>query len=361
MDLRKTAAMLLILSVCVSLCSCGYNPKVVGTVTDPDGNTIDITCGEYLCAQYEITDKLLDEAGATGTIDMKATMDAEYEGGTVRDYVHKATEDRILRMKVTEYLYGQTDLATDVSSQIYYDTYIQSDWSSNSSVLMSNGIGFDSFKKYEMQIIRAGQLPYAVYGEGGDQALTTDFVNNYIKNRFGRFTYISLPYRRMLDTDLSEDELATLRTYAEDILEKASNPEGSEGMSIKARISQAAETHREDYMNLLGYNQDMESIVNENVAMMYGDGTFTEEQYDQMFPSQPGDFILVDGGSGLFSIVYREQNVAEEDTYDNLLHSVITVVANERFSDYLDLRAAEFTIELDPKAVKYYSPDKIVF
>lgn len=361
MNLRKTAALLLVSAVCMSLCSCGYNPKVVGTITDPDGNKTDITCGQYLCAQYEITTALLNEAGVSGEIDMEKTMDSEYDGGTVRTYVQKATAERLLKRAVTDYMFANMDIEDDESVQLYYDSYIQSDWSASSSTLVRNGISFDSFHEYEMKSIRATRVPYIFYGEGGEQALTEDFVNNYIKNRYGRFTYISLPYHKLMDIALTDEDKAKLRSYAEQILEEAMNAQVADVVSVRERIAAAAEAHATDYLNMLGYDQDMDSITYEGQQLMYGDGTLTNAQYDQMFPSNPGDYMLIDGGDGLFIIAYRENNVPEEDTYENLLDKVITVVANDRFPDYLEEKSNEFTLELDPKAIKYYSPDKIVF
>lgn len=361
MNLRKTAALLLIIAVCLSLCSCGYNPKVVGTITDPDGNVIDITCGQYLVAQYEATVNLLTELGASGEIDLKKVMDTRYEGSTIREYIKEKVSRKILDRAVTDYLYSQTDLDSDVSAKIYYDNYIQNNWVSNSDTMIKNGIGYDSFKAYEWQAIKANMVPYVLYGEGGEQELTREYVNTFISSGVGRFTYLSLPYRKVMDVGLSDDEKRDLRTYANLILAACRSADIPAHGTVKNVIADIAEEYSTNYQNMLGYYQDMESITYENQRIIVGDGSFTTDQQAQMFGAKVGEFVVVDGGDGLFIIAYRHALDPETDTYDNLINDVIASVARERFQTYIDEKAVDFSIELDKKAVKYYDPDKIVF
>ena len=205
MRLRKIAALLLVFTVCLTLCSCGYNPKTVGTVTDPEGNKIDITCGQYLLVQYETVMSLLNSAGVSGQIDLSKVLDTEYGDSTVREFIRSSLPEALLRRAVVDYLYDRTDLGDDVATKIYYDNYVQSDWASSSSSYLQNGIGFESFKAYEMQMIKASRIPYDLYGKGGEKELTEEYVNQFIAEKCGRFTYISLPYRKVMGVDLTDE------------------------------------------------------------------------------------------------------------------------------------------------------------
>ena len=361
MKIKKIAAVLLLLALCLGLCSCGYNPKTVGTVTDPEGRKIDITCGQYLIAQYESLVSILNSAGASGQIDLVKLLDTEYEGGTIRDYIRSRLPDILLRRAVTDYLYDKTDLGDDTATKIYYDNYIQNDWASNSNSFLQNGIGFDSFRNYELQMLKAAQIPYVLYGKGGEQELSEEYVNDFIAEKCGRFTYISLPYRKVMDVGLTDEEKKELKSYAEQIL-AACEAEGIPAHgSAKNVIASAAQEFTVKYQSMLGYEQEMESITYDYQRRVIGDGTFTEAQYEQMFKAAPGEFVLVDGGDGLYIIAYRSELDPEEDTYDKLFNEAIVYVAGEQFQSYVEEKAKGFSIELDPKAVEYYSPDKIVF
>lgn len=361
MNFKRSVAMLLIVSVCLTLCSCGYNPKTVGTITDPDGNVINITCGEYLCAQYEVTVGLLNEAEVSGEIDIEKFLDTWYDGGTVREYISQRVSEILLQKAVTDYLYDRTDLGDDVATTIYFDNYVQNEWSTNRDALIRNGIGFDSFKKYEIQSLKSAQLPYDLYGEGGEQELSREYVEKFIKNGVARFTYLSLPYRKVMGVDVTDEEKKELRSYATQILKACEEAEIPAHGSVKGVIASAAEEFSTNYQNMLGYVQDMESITYENERMVTGDGKFTAQQYAQMFGAKVGEYVMVDGGDGLYTIAYRQELDPETDNYDSLINEIIAVVASERFQSYLDENAKGFTIELDKKAAKYYSPEKIVF
>ena len=361
MKFRKIAALLLVFTISLTLCSCGYNPKTVGTVTDPEGNKIDITCGQYLLVQYETVVSLLNSAGVSGQIDLSKLMDTEYGDGTVRDFIRSSLPEALLRRAVVDYLYDKAGLGDDVATKIYYDNYVQSNWASDSSSYLQNGIGFESFKVYEMQMLKAAQLPYDLYGKGGEKELTEEYVNEFIEEKCGRFTYISLPYRKVMGVELTDEDKKELKSYAEQILAACEEKGVPAHGSAKSVIAAAADEFYVKYQSMLGYEQDMESITYENQRRVFGDGTFTDAQYEQMFKAQPGEFVLIDGGDGLYIIAYRTELDPEADTYDELYDEAVAYVAGQEFQDYITEKAEGFSIELDSKAVEYYSPDKIVF
>ena len=362
MMIRKTAAVLLIFALCMSLTACGYNPEVVGTITGPDGKVTEITCGEYLAAQYEVVYSIVESAEISDSqqIDMKKLMALEAsEGKTIGEYVAETLKETLIRRTVTDDLFEKTGMSYDEATRQYYDSYIQSDWSDSSSYMLQNGIGFDSFYKYEMQIIKAGQIPYALYGKGGEQELDEEFLEKFMETKVGRFTYLNLPYQKALGIDNTDTDKATLKAYAQEILTIINETEHAVGVPAKDLIATAANGYTDRYQNLLGYRQEMDSITKENSLLMYGDGTFTEDQYDQMLNVNPGEFAVIDGGNGLYSIVYRHE-LQETDTADYLINSIINAVAAGMYQEYLAELAEGYSIELDEKAVKYYSPEKIV-
>lgn len=362
MTIRKTAAVLLLTALCLGLTSCGYNPEIVGTVTSPDGKVTEITCGEYLCAQYEVVYDIVQQAGISDSqqIDMKKLMELEAgDGETIREYVAEAVKETLINRTVTDDLYEKTELAGDVATMIYYDNYIQSDWADTSAYMRANGIGYDSFHDYEMQIIKAGQIPYVLYGKGGEKELSEEYIAEYMEKRVGRYTYLNLPYRNALGTDLSSSDIATLKAFANEILALINETEHAAGVPAKDLIANAANEYTDRYQNLLGYRQEMSSITYENQLLMDGDGTFTQGQYDQMLRVKEGEFALIEGDTGLFSIVYRHP-LEESDTADNLINNIITAVAGDMYRQYLAELAEGYTIEFDEKAIKYYSPEKIV-
>ena len=87
-------------------------------------------------------------------------------------------------------------------------------------------------------------------------------------------------------------------------------------------IASAAEEFTTNYQNMLGYVQDMESITYENERMVTGDGKFTAQQYAQMFGAKVGEYVMVDGGDGLYTIAYRQELDPETDNYDSLINEI---------------------------------------
>jgi len=358
--IRRSAALLLVMTVCFALSSCGYNPETVGTITDPDGNTIEITCGEYLAAQYETVIQMLNDAGATGDVDIKALMETAYGDGTLGNFITGLVPEVLAQRAVADYVYDKTDYADDLNNRIYYDNYIRNGWATESSNMLQNGISFESYTKYQMQLLKTNALPYIIYAEGGERELSDEFIADFIETSCGRFTYLSLPYRKFGDVTTTDEELKELRKYAEEILAAASSAEVASQVSKKDIIASAAEEYSQKYQNMLGYLQEMSSITYENTLLMKGDGNFTDSQYEQMLAVPVGEYALIDGGDGLYTIVYREELDAENDTPENLLNNIISAVASGDLQDYISEKAAGFSVELDDKAVKYYSADKIV-
>ena len=362
MIIRKTAAVLLIAALCLGLTSCGYNPETVGKVTGPDGFEKEITCGEYLAAQYEVVFNIVQQAGITGNqqIDMTKLMELETsDGGTIREYVADAVSQTLINRMVTDYLYDRADIAEDDATKIYFDNYIQEDWASNSSYMLQNGIGYESFRTYEMQILKASQIPYVLYGKGGEKELSEEYISEYMETKVGRYTYLNLPYRKAMGVENTASDIAKLKSYAQEILDAVTSGHHIDISEPKDIIADAANEYTDKYQSLLGYYQEMSSITSENVLLLYGNGTFTTDQYDQIFRVGVGEYAIIEGEDGLFTIVYRHE-LGETDTADNLFNEIITAVAGSMFSQYIAETAEKFSIELDEKATAYYSPDKIV-
>ena len=362
MIIRKTAAVLLIAALCLSLASCGYNPETVGTITGPDGLVREITCGEYLAAQYQVVYEIVQQAGITDNqqIDMKKLMDLEAaDGGTIRDFVARSVKQTLINRTATDYLYDKTDLGDDAMTQMYYENYIQNDWAQSSQFMLQNGIGYESFRNYEMQILKGTQLPYAIYGKGGEKELSEEFVNEFMETKVGRFTYIKLPYRKVMNVDNTQAENNTLKAYANEILAAIQEEKRADVVPPKDIIAEVAGGYADRYQNILGYHQEMDSITNDNQLLLNGDGKFTAAEYEQIFKVEIGEYAVIEGANGLYSIVFRH-GLAAEDTVDNLFNNIITAAAAPMFQEYLAETAEKFTIEFDEKATKYYSPDKIV-
>ena len=349
--MKRILAVAVIAALCVCLCSCGYNPQVVGSVKDADGEGTEISCGRYLVAQFTASDSALYTFDPTGSSDFASVLKGEIDGTDAREWIAQETERLIMRAAAVDRIGADNGIAFTPDEKYVYDYSIGYGWSSYHDIYMANGISYDTFYDYQMNIALDAELTLRLYGTGGPMELDEEIVKDYRDNKTARVTLLLLPGTpsdssiTLTDEDLAMlDELAA-KVYAE--------------VQESGDFSAVREAYEPLYEEILGEGC-LDGAYSSSVLAIEGDGRYSADMMKALLGSETGDYGLLDAGSHNYS-VFRREELKESDTLDYIRDSICDIVAADRYEELIDEYTKGWTLDLDQKAVKYYSVDKVTF
>ena len=347
--MKRFIALIAVIVMCGLLCSCGYNPKEVGTVKAADGKEYVISCGRYLICQFTATDSGLYSVDPTGATTLQTLLEGTIDGKDAREWIAGETERLLIRAAAIDRIAEENGVTFTAEEKYIYEYSIGYGWNSYHSIYMANGISHDTFYDYQMNMAMDTQLPTRLFGKGGPNEISDSLVEEYIYDKTARVTFIYTPYQKEDGSTLTDDEMELLDTYAEN-LRKDVEEQGFDAV---------IDTYTVLYEALLGEGCFDTAYTQDQLAIR-GDGQFTDAFYDVLLDSDMGEYGFYDAGSHSYAI-FRRDDLKAEDTVEKLKDDVAAVVAPDLFEKMLEEYVKGWTVELDQKAVKYYSVDKITF
>ncbi len=347
--MKRFIAAIAVIVLCGLLCSCGYNPKEVGNVKTADGREYVITCGRYLICQFTATDSALYTVDPTGATTLEKLLEGTVEGKPAREWIAAETERLLIRADAVDRIAEENKVQFTPEEKYINEYSIGYGWNNYYSIYMANGISHETFYDYQMNMAMDIQLPNRLYVTGGPYEIPDSLVEEYLYDKIARLTFIVTPSKKEDGSALTEEEQARLDSFAED-LRKDVEEKG---------FDEVLDTYKHLYEEVLGEGCFDEAYTQDQLAIR-GDGQFADALYDALLDSDMGEYGSYDAGSHSY-VIFRRDDLKAEDTVASLKDEVAKVVAPDMFEKLLEEYVKGWTVELDQKAAKYYSVDKITF
>ena len=345
---KKLICIIAVVSALLILCSCGYNPKTVGTIDD-----FDITAGNYLSLQLEAyCNAALDYSN--GTSYSLGFLKDEYKGVPAVDYVNDKTVELCKRYVFIEKEFERLGLTLSDEDQNSISSSVSQSWSSVSSIYESNGVGKDTYTAAQTNYKKYVNLLSALYGEGGEKAFTQDEIRAYYEAHFTRIDCIEFPVSDVNGTALPAQTIATFADIANTMLADA---------KANNSLEKAFVDNFNDVYALTGEDKTADAAT--YAATVATDALITDmsTSYDAEFSAtalglKPGEYGVYSSDKVVY--VFKAVGVAHDEDISSYVAAIVPSMASEPFDEYVAASTASYSVNLDQKARAYYSLDKIV-
>lgn len=353
------------LTLLASFAGCAYNPETVLTI---DGT--EISSGVYLFYQFSATTEAYTaysktlESGATITqYNFLRQLDKlKLEEITVREWIDNKTIKALKEYVFTENEFRRLNLELSASAQYSYSQTYSDEWSSNGALYQANGISRDAFTKCLLNMYKGQAVNVALYEEGGELEIPFADLEAFFLEHYTRADYLSIP---VLDSTysypVSSTDFEKIKEITQMILDMA-NEEGGD-------LKEAFTKYYPDIAAILGdTSKTAEEVYSSNFtpnSVINDMGTSPNKPLlaDIFSDSTPGDqykmFAYDETEEDYCIYIYKVNGLSEDDTYKEYESTLRTQYAEEPFKEHLIAATANYTVEFDNRARRYYSPAKV--
>ncbi len=351
MNRKKSLAALLALVLILSLfAGCAYNPETVMTV---DGT--DISAGKYLYMQWLAIQTALSKNPELVTSG-KDAYTGEVEGQPAREFIAAETLRNVKKLVFLDNEFERLGLSFTEEDENYNTQMAQYNWQNNyGSILMSNGISFNSFNEICSTLYKEHYIVLALYGKDGEKEIPEQTLTDYFTKNYTRADYIELPSEGSFA--LGTDTFAQIKAAGEALVSTARE---------KDSLKEGYLAHYNDIYTLAGTadvaTEELYDTTVKADALIYTDmdsSSFGEGIVTAVLGAGAGAYGLADDGKK--TIVYHVKGLGESDTLDNYRDTLVGQLAQDEFeNEYCESITDDYEITTDEKAAAYYSIDKAV-
>lgn len=348
MNRKKLLSAVLVLVLCASLLSgCFYNPKKVMTV-----NGTDVTCGQYLFEQFQAVQMAVSAYGDS-TVTGTAVYNVDIDGTPARDWINDKTLELCKYLVFIEQEYDRLGLTADASTESYASYMASYYWQNYSTTYLANGVSYDTFKDMIAFSDKESSVITKLYGAGGEKAFSEADKQAYFEKNYTRFDYVNFPVKDSSSGySLGDTVIATVKEVAQ-------------AMSAATTDDELKQLYLANYGKI---NEAMGSTdaVDETTfssafiksALLYtNSGSFSDAFTAEVLAATDNNFHLYVSDDEI--ILYRAQPLTDADTEATYDSTIVKNMAIEPFKAYSDEVIAGYTVDVNERARKYYSLDKV--
>lgn len=340
---KKITALALTIALAVAgFTGCGKNYDSVVTI---DG--VSITAGEYLNAQLQAYTKASQKV-ESGKDVLKEKID-EING---EEWIHQETIKNLKAYVWAEKKYEEMGLTLSQEITDYANQSAEMYWEYLKEKYTENGVGLETYKKFVVNNIKAGEIFNTVYGENGEKAPSNEEYAEYINTNFAKVKGFSVPKKGKDNKFLDEENLIKMSNICDEAIERLNNGEDFETVRIDI-MTKAGELAgvEKDYSDATSNTQEFYVPKNsEQLPQLFVANVYTLEENGE---------YLYDEIEDEFMIYQRVTNYTSDEEFENLKMGVLNDMKGEEFTKSIEEESASYEISEDSAAVKYYSPSKI--
>lgn len=344
---KISAVLALTLVALVMLSGCGYNPPTVGTI---DG--VDVTCGQYLYFQLISIDSAATEYGDS-TISGAAIFDVDIDGTPAREWIAQNTVKLCSEYIYVEKEFERLGLQFDDYTSYIVEYSASTNWQTMGNTYLNNGVGYETYESIVANSYKQSMVMQALYGEGGEREIPAEDKQAYFEENYTRADYIMFPNTDAYGYQLSS--LDAVRASATAIYEASGSVEDmqqafidtyGEVYAATGEDSEAsAETFSSKFLQNILVNTDTSSLDANLIA--------------DMLANRDGQFHLYDVDGVI--CVYRSKGLSDTDSAESNDETIVSAMCEEPYLELKDSTISSYTVNLDNRAVGYYSLDKVKF
>ena len=276
-------------------------------------------------------------------------LSQQIDGVSADEWIRNETMNRVRQYIAVDQKFAEMGLSLTEEEQQQLDATFTYQWSMLKNIYELNGVGETSLRLTLENSVKTNDLFYAIYGEGGTQAVTDEELLDKIEEDYAKTRYIILSKVDNTGTALPEDKLAEVKELAESYLTRAQQGERIIDLILEEE-KRVAENPDEVHSH-------EDETVHDALVRKTG-SSFPQEFVDAIFEQELNQPFLVESEDYYF--VATRLSVRDEATLDSLRDVAFINLKGEEFQKDLEDRAANLEgVTFNEGAVNRYTPKKI--
>lgn len=345
MIIKKIAAAVLTVAMTAALFTgCSKNYEKVVTVGD-----MEFSPSMYLCAQFNAYNTAYTKAEAETH---EEVMTAEIDGLSAEEWIHQETIKNLRVYAWTEKTFDEMNLELLPEETGYINELVEYYWPYNEEFYTANGIGKETYVKFNTFSYKYDKIFDALYSEGGEKEVTDAEYKEYMDSKYARISGFYMPKQDKLGKELNERDLAVIKGYCEDAVNELNSGAKVDETSVKYK------TMASDYLKLeYDYSDPANNLFDSYISK---DTTaFSAEVADKAFAmTENSEYVMGEMDEDLV-VFKRVENFSDDSELEEVKSSLLAEMKSEEFNTYAEAEAAKLATEEDAAAVKFYSVNKI--
>ncbi len=314
---KKVGAAVLAAAMLLCVC-CSCNQSATKTIMTVNGQ--EVPAGVYL---LYINNAIVE-------LDEKIT-EAKYEGDkwaytdkdvtNAKEWVKETALQDTLELVAVEKKFKEMDLSFTAEEQSNIDYVCNYYWTYMGASYEKLGISFTSYQRVYTVSSMSRNILLALYGEEGKTPVTDDELKTYMDESFMRVNHVLIANTDDEGADLSEEDLETAKTLAEQIYDEAKAATDNE-------FKQLIITHSADYDS----ETDDESSLDLGMISPEENSGYVEEFENCAKALKPGEIGFCESEYGWHIIRRYEMFGDDQVDLDDYRENAIITMKEETFN-----------------------------
>lgn len=266
------------------------------------------------------------------------------------ELISQRTIENLKRYIFVEREFENRNLALSEDELKAVETFSQQDWDNISRFYTGNGLDFESYKAYLTYLVKE-QLVFNDIYMGDKSEETGEQVDNYLQKNLSRVSVFKVAKVNDDGSRISTDVYARLQSLVADGVSRLNRGEdvntvASDCLTKSGRLLGS----REDY-------SDGGSFVSTGFVSRSNVG-LDSRLVKRIFRRDKGTAGFCESDDCFYIFKKLSLNDTDEE-YESLYRQVLSLIKDEDFDSYVDKVCADYTVELNRDAVRYYDRSKI--
>lgn len=277
-------------------------------------------------------------------------MESEINGVPAEQWINEKSIQHLKNFCFIEKEFDKRGLVISDEAEDFLNTFGKSGWENISRIYEENNIPMEYYLQYLDHLCKEQMVFNDIYMDGGEKEVSEEEINRYLCQRLCRVSVFTLSKTDSEERPLPEDDLRRLKRHVEDTVDAI-----NKGLDIQT----AARQSRRRLAEISGaeYDRQRESSVKTfylNSNNIDAVPVFTNE----LFCQKEGRCIYYETDEN-FYICQKVDFESDNEEYFQLKQSVVNKIKADEFQKFIRDSCDAMQVEINQKALEYYSPSKI--
>ncbi|MBC3517124.1 hypothetical protein [Neobittarella massiliensis] len=346
MSIKKKllAPLALVLSLVMAGCTFGTHFGTVATVGD-----VKITDGIYLYYQYTAYGEALSAVEDSE----KSLFKQKVGDQTASEYIVDRTKTHCASYAAVEQLFAEKGLELTDSDRDYVDAAVAQNWPSGQKVMEKNGVSEATYKLIVENAVKSTKLFNALYGEGGEKAVTDEELLTYTRENYMRIRYFEIPKLDSNSASISKDGVNQMLGYAQQGVTDANGGKD---------FAQVASDVMAQCLPVGGYTvSEGADYIGATYVSYSEDGTnFPLAYVKAMKDTAVGSYGYYEGAQYIY-VFQRVEVDSDPEAYASYKTSLLAAMKQPEYETLVQEKQDSLEVKISEEALKKYTPKKVKY
>lgn len=374
--LKKIAAIVMVLTMALSLTACGDTSWIVKV------DDVTVNSGVYI---YYQTIGYADAGNQLSAQDInyyykmmygQSILDEKIGEKTVKEYTNDFAMSMCKQYVVIEKLFDELGLEITADEKAKAAVEVRRLWDQNSESLEKAGIGKATIEKVTLSALKEEKVFNSYYEVGGTNGTTEDDIKGYLAENYVRTKYITIPFADNVEDAIDAARKSEAEAKAQGYLDRINAGESID-LLIEEYNAETAAANEDEAADETDETENAEDTENAEVPED-AESAEPEEEHDEYeneriynkeskLPSEKFiNYLFTEVKTGEVKLVQDDLNIyvvekldvlERSDVYDTNRDYLLSELFDSEFTNLVNEKLSGYTVSENSNSVKRYTPE----